>query len=191
MKNIDYFNLSLTEVFAEAEAIAGDARTHFGHLDSQQINWKPADDRWSVGQCLDHLIASNRAFYPQFDQIVSGAKQPTLWEKMPVIPGLFGKMLIKALLPGNTQKYKAPPTVQPSASVIDPQIVTTFINHQCEVIAKLKALEMYKPDKTVITSPFLKVMTYSVLDAGRIVVVHERRHFAQAQRVMETGGFPK
>src|SRR5262249_14798684 len=51
---MDYQKLTLTQIFDEAEAIAGDAKTLFSHLTPQQLNWKPAADSWSVAQCLDH-----------------------------------------------------------------------------------------------------------------------------------------
>jgi integrase len=37
---------------------------------------------------------------------------------------------------------------------------------------------------------FLRVVRYSLMDACRIIVVHEQNHFAQATRVMGTQGFP-
>jgi hypothetical protein len=40
------------------------------------------------------------------------------------------------------------------------------------------------------TSPFLGIITYSLLDACRMIVVHERRHFEQGRRVMAAEGFP-
>ena len=46
-------------------------------------------------------------------------------------------------------------------------------------------------EKIVITSPALSVITYSLMDAYRIVVVHEQRHFQQAKRIAEESGFPK
>jgi hypothetical protein len=33
-------------------------------------------------------------------------------------------------------------------------------------------------------------MTYSLMDAYRVIVVHEQRHFQQAQRVTEEAAFP-
>ena len=45
-------------------------------------------------------------------------------------------------------------------------------------------------DKAKITSPFMRLMTYSVRDGLSIVVEHEKRHFRQAVRVTETEGFP-
>jgi hypothetical protein len=41
-----------------------------------------------------------------------------------------------------------------------------------------------------VTSPVSAVATYSLLDAYRIVVAHERKHFEQARRVTRAQGFP-
>src|SRR5919112_472867 len=45
--------------------------------------------------------------------------------------------------------------------------------------------------RTMVTSPVAAVATYSLLDAYRIVVAHERKHFEQARRVTEEAGFPR
>ena len=42
----------------------------------------------------------------------------------------------------------------------------------------------------VVTSPVLRFVTYSLMDAYRIIVVHEQNHFVQTTRVMESPGFP-
>jgi hypothetical protein len=36
----------------------------------------------------------------------------------------------------------------------------------------------------------LSFVTYSLQDADRIIVVHEKNHLAQATRVMQSPGFP-
>jgi hypothetical protein len=55
----------------------------------------------------------------------------------------------------------------------------------------MRSLEDKGPAGIIITSPFASVMVYILLDAFRLIVAHERRHFAQAQRVMEADGFPR
>ena len=55
----------------------------------------------------------------------------------------------------------------------------------------MKATEHLDVEKIVITSPALAVVTYSLIDAYRIIVVHEHRHFQQARRVTEESGFSK
>lgn len=98
--------------------------------------------------------------------------------------------MVKAVSPQGKQKLKAPTTAAPSASKLDSQIVSRFVTQQQTVIQKLKAVEELNPDKVIVTSPFIGVVTYSLLDAARIVVAHERRHFEQARRVMAAEGFP-
>lgn len=187
---MDYQNLTLPQIFAEAEAIASDAKTLFGHLSPEQLNWKPAADSWSVAQCLDHLISANSEYDPIVDRILKGEYRKTLLHRMPFLPSLFGRMIINAVSPESQRKLKAPGPAKPSLSSIDPQVVELFVMRQRKTLAQMKSLEDRDAAEIIITSPFLKVMVYSLLDTFRLLVAHERRHFAQAQRVMRTDGFP-
>lgn len=188
---MDYQNLTLPQVYDEAEAIACDAKTLFGHLNMQQLNWKPAADSWSVAQCLDHLISINREYYSVFDRILKGEYKKTLLQRLPFLPAAFGRMMVKSLSPNSNQKFKAPSPAQPSSSSIDPQIVERFITHQRETLARMRSLEDRGPAGIIITSPFVSVVVYSLLDTFRLIVAHERRHFAQAQQVMGADRFPR
>jgi hypothetical protein len=188
---MDYKKLTVPQVYDEAEAIAGDAKAFFGHLNGEQLNWKPAADSWSVAQCLDHLITINREYYPVFDRILKGEHRRTLLHRLPLLPAMFGRLMVNALSPNTSRKLKAPATAQPSSSSIDPQIVGHFITHQRETLGRMRLLENRSPAEVIITSPFASFVVYSLLDAFRIVVAHERRHFAQAQRVMDADGFPR
>ena len=55
----------------------------------------------------------------------------------------------------------------------------------------MKATENLDLDKIKISSPVTNLITYSLMDAYRIIVVHEKRHFLQAVRVSEMNGFLK
>ncbi|HEU0175520.1 MAG TPA: DinB family protein [Blastocatellia bacterium] len=188
---MDYQNLTLPQIFDEAEAIAGDAKILFGHLTPEQLNWKAAPDSWSVAQCLDHLVSSTREYYPVFDRILKGEYRMTILHRLPFLPAMFGRMMIKVVSPDSPRKFKAPGSAQPSSSSIDPQIVERFVTHQRETLAKMRSMEDRDPAEMIITSPFISVVVYSLLDTFRLIVAHERRHFAQAQRVTETNGFPR
>ncbi len=45
-------------------------------------------------------------------------------------------------------------------------------------------------DRITITSSVLRFVTYSLMDACRIIVVHEQNHVVQAMQVMESQDFP-
>jgi hypothetical protein len=86
---------------------------------------------------------------------------------------------------------KTSPKAEPSTSEID-GIVDRFARHQAALIEHVRLI----PDSvdlggTIVTSPLLRWVTYSLDDCLAILVVHEKRHFLQAKRVMEAAGFPK
>jgi hypothetical protein len=188
---MNYQTLTTPQVFEEAEAIAGDAGTLFGNLNGQQLNWKPDTGSWSVAQCLEHLVSTNREYFPIFDRILKGEYPKALLHRLPLLPGIFGRMMVKSLSPDSYQKFKAPDTASPSSCSIDLRIVDRFIACHRETLAIMRRLAEIDPAKIIITSPFAGVLVYSLQDAFRLIVAHERRHFAQAQRVMAGDGFPK
>jgi hypothetical protein len=55
----------------------------------------------------------------------------------------------------------------------------------------MKATEDLDVEKIIISSPVTNLITYSLMDAYRIIINHEKRHFLQAIRVSEMDGFPK
>jgi len=85
---------------------------------------------------------------------------------------------------------KAPKKFEPSQSDISSTIVEDFVTQQGKIIDGMKATSHLDLERTIITSPALNIVTYSLMDAYRIIVVHERRHFQQARRVTEESSFP-
>lgn len=181
---------AMNNLIQEAKTVADDALAVFGKLSSAQLNWKPATDRWSVAQCFDHLVSANRGYFPIVESIIKGEKKSTLWERVPLFPTIWGKLLIKSLDPSSTRKLKAPKRFEPKQSEVSGSIIEDFVRQQSAVIELMKATEHLDLDKIVITSPAASAITYSLMDSYRIIVVHEQRHFQQAKRVVEEAGFP-
>ena len=183
-------NDELQSLVSQAGSIAQDAQKVFGGLTKEQLNWKPGPERWSVAQCFDHLITTNNGYLPIMDSVVKGQKQSSIWQKLPFFPRLWGKMLIKSLDPSQTRKMKAPKKFQPAQSDVSGSIINDFVAQQQQLIEKMKSTANLDLERIVITSPAASLITYSLMDAYRIIVVHERRHFQQAKRVTEESGFP-
>ena len=187
---MDYTTISLVDVRAELDAIAADASAAFGRLDARQINWKADASSWSVAQCLEHLLTANRQMVEMADQALDATRGRTLWQRLPIWPGLLGRMLVRTQSPDTTRKFKAPGKAQPAASAIDAGIVGRFVDQQRTLIAKLDAAATRDLAGVVMASPFVGIVTYSVLDGWRLIAAHERRHVQQAKRVMAMPGFP-
>ena len=185
-------NEQLDKLIRDAGTIVDQTRSSFGKLSAAQLNWKPSAERWSIAQCFDHLISSNKGYLPIIESVRTGTKKTTFWERLPVLPGLAGKLLIKSLDPASTRKIKAPKRFEPAQSNISASVIDDFAALLSVVIEGMKATSHLDLEKLVITSPAVSAgfVTYSLMDAYRIIVVHELRHFQQAQRVAAEPGFP-
>jgi hypothetical protein len=179
---------NITDDLAKA---ADDARSAFGSLSPSQLNWKADDKSWSVAQCLDHLITLHSQYFSLFERLAAGEVKPTIWEKASPLSGFFGRYLIKAMDPSNLKKMKTSAKAQPSSSEIGGDIVDRFCDHQQQMIGQLQKIPAsIDPVKTVITSPLLGLITYSLDDCYTMLVVHCQRHTDQAKRVMVSKDFP-
>ena len=176
-------------IVARLQGVAEDIKQSFGGLSPKQINWKPAPESWSVGQCLDHLIKSNEEFYPELDKLAAGTRKNTLWQSISPLSGIAGAFLVSTLKKeGNkvkTNQKMTPP------SDIGADIVERFLSHQSQFIEKVRSTASADWHKIVLTSPFVKIMTYR-MDVGlEAIIEHEKRHVRQAKRVVAADGFPR
>src|SRR4051812_4323275 len=114
---MDYATLSLAEVAHALRDVASDSEATFGGLDARALNWRPAASRWSVAQCFDHLLAANRLVLPAAQDAMRRDTR-TIWERLPVVPRLMGRALIRSQSPHVKRRYNAPAKATPSASDI-------------------------------------------------------------------------
>jgi hypothetical protein len=99
--------------------------------------------------------------------------------------------VLKAVAPQTTRKRKNPKIFNPSNSKVDEGIIRIFVGQQNDLLRYMEATQDMDLQKITISSPVSNLITYSLLDAYRIIVNHEKRHLLQALRVLETNGFPK
>jgi hypothetical protein len=179
----------IQSIISDMNAVAEDAKATFGSLSGDQLNWKPGEKSWSVAQCLDHIIRSNTEFYPEFEKLASGTRKNSFWENISPLTGWGGRFLIKAVSE-DSKKAKAPSKAIVPPSDIEAGIVDKFCDHISEVNKKIESVADADRKKTVVTSPFLAVFTYSLDDAYTVLVEHSKRHIRQAKRVIESQSFP-
>lgn len=178
-------------ICSDLREVAADARLTFGSLSAEQLNWKPSEKEWSVAQCFDHLIKTHSLYFPVFERLAAGGVKASFWEKASPLSGYFGRFLIKSLDPANLKKMKTTGKAKPASSDIEGDIIEKFAVHQDELIVAIERIpDAVDPAKTIITSPLLAVVTYSLADAFETIKVHCQRHLGQAKRVAGRADFP-
>lgn len=173
----DFLNVT-SEVYREAKKLL--------NLSYHQLNWRPSERQWSVGECFEHLIRTNKEYIPEYQKFSpSGFENKHQNFKHSSV----GKFLYNRMKPENKKRMKTPATFNPIGSDIKETIIKDFL-HQCnEIVELINKIEM--PKLTVkIRSPFAKYIRYNIGDSLIIMAYHNLRHIKQAERVTQTKGFP-
>jgi hypothetical protein len=181
--------VNISEIIAELTSVSEDVETNFGALSLMQLNWRPAAGSWSIAQCLDHLILTNDRIAAPVRKVADGTHSPSFWEKWSPLTGFSGSFLVRSMS-NDSKKFKAPSKSIVPPSEIGGDIVQRFKANNDDLIGLFGKLEGADLEGTVISSPFMGLMTYRLSDGLLIVARHERRHVRQAERVMAAQGFP-
>lgn len=160
--------------------------TAFGHLNEQELNWKPDPQIWSVGQNIHHLIVINQTYFDLI-QKVRDSKYTLHWlSRFGWIVNFFGKFILKSVQPDRKNKIKTFPIWEPSASNIERNILMQFKQHQDALKKLIEDCNDLLDQEQVIASPANKLIVYKLETAFDIIVAHEQRHLEQARQVLET-----
>ena len=162
----------------------------FANISLQQLNWKPSEENWSIGQCLDHLIISDCLYFPVFKKIAEGKFEMKFWENWNPFNSLFGKMLVSQVQETSRKKLKAPRIFEPSHSKIDIGLLERFHKHLDSLLGYIADFSKIDVDKIHITSPISAVVTLSLRNAVTVLIQHQYRHINQASKVMQSKNFP-
>ncbi len=156
----------------------------FTSLSEEQLNWSPQADVWSIGQCFDHLRKSNEPYFEIFAAVADKSKREMFWERLPILPAIWGKLVLDTVRPDTKRKSKAPRGFRPALERVPEQVVVDLHEQQRRLVEAIRRLDGIDLGATVVTSPVARFITYSLRDALAIVVAHEERHMNQAERVL-------
>ncbi len=166
------------------------AKSEFSPISAEQLNWKPSPEKWSIGQCLEHLIISDSCYFHDLEKITTRNYLMSFWEQHSPFTSLCGRILKNQLQAGVKRKLVAPKIIRPSSSELKLDVLDSYystVDRFLNYIAKCDDVDI---DQTIINSPTIHIVTYSLRDAFYFLINHEHRHINQAIRVKNTEGFP-
>lgn len=176
----------------QVEAVKADGRALVASLTDRQFNWREAPERWSVGQCLDHLNVSVGKTLPAFDRGIDEARTRGWVGEGPFTYSRFARWMIGSMEPPATRRHRTSKIFVPNAGtdlrVAD--VLPEFLRVRDELIARLERARGLDLKRARVTSPVSRFFRMSLGGYFGFVIAHERRHLWQARQVMAAPGFP-
>src|SRR5215216_982165 len=114
----------------QLDSVQQQAAQSFSSLSIERLNWKPRPSKWSIGQCLDHLIVSNKSYFPTFDKLLAQEYRLSFLQRVNPFKKVFGSIMVNTLGPQLVRKFKAPKILEPSSSKVPIDIVEEFSRQQ-------------------------------------------------------------
>lgn len=177
--------MEITRWITQLDTTTALFKANFGTLTTEQLNWKPTPQVWSIAQNIDHLIVINQTYYPVIDQLLKGQYKTPFIGKIAFMVNFFGKFILQSVQPDRKRKMKTFPMWEPASSNISGDIIQRFEKHQEELKQRIKTCESLIEQGAVISSPANKNIVYKLETAFDIIVTHELRHFEQAKLVLQ------
>lgn len=156
----------------------------FGHLNAEQLNWKPDAQTWSIAQNLHHLITVNESYPPAIAAIREARYRPPFLGKFAFMQRFFGNFVLGSVQKDRKRKMKTFPIWEPSQSHLPADICAQFRLHQDALSALIEGCVDLLEQGAVISSPANRNIVYKLETAFDIIVAHEQRHVEQARALL-------
>jgi len=174
---VDDFRKRFQQISTDADALAAP-------LSDAQFAWQPAAESWSVAHCLDHLNAAARSYLPVLDEGIADAIRRGLYGPGPYSYNWVGRAFVWIMEPPVRVRAKAPKPFQPAPSRPRRDIMAAFHAYQVQYIDRLRQASGLDLARARVSSPVVEWLRMPLGSAFAVMIAHERRHLAQARRVI-------
>jgi hypothetical protein len=174
MKVIGYLEESRKEFLAAIEGVT-----------EEQWKWKPAPERWSVGETAEHIVLAEALLFGNVQKAIASPPNPAWEEKTKGKTEFIEKVMAPRL-----GKATAPEPIVPSGKMTQTQVRETFLKQREEIEKFARETEVALKEYTV-EHPFAVFNTLNAYQWLIYAPLHTERHDKQIAEVKATQGYPK
>ena len=179
----------LAEYRRQLRDARADAEKLVEGLSDEQFNWRPAPDRWSIAECLDHLNNGWRVL-EKLDRKIAKASEQGVRGEGPYRHPLLGRLYVRFVEPPPKIRVRAPKAFVPKPDQPLAAVAPRFLELQDEIIRRVIAADGLDLGGVRMSSPITRRFKMSLGQWFAFLAAHERRHLWQAWQVRKHPDFP-
>jgi hypothetical protein len=124
----------------------------------EQLNWKPAEHLWSVGQCVQHLYVANEVYLPAIAKALDDRPTSPVQE---ITPGWLGRWFIRTYIEPSprSKRARAPRKIAPVRH-IDPSVLEQFLRSNDVARRLVRRAGAYDINRIRFTNPFIPLLRF-------------------------------
>lgn len=153
-------------------------------LSKEQLHFKPSAESWSVSQCLEHIIITEKMIFGMIQENMEKPINPDEREKIK-----FSDEEILAMAADRTEKYKAPEILVTKGKYDDAEAALNDLKTQREELYSfIEATSIEALRNRVNESPAGFTDAYQSL---LFITGHSNRHLLQIEEIKTSADFPE
>jgi hypothetical protein len=177
----------LEEYRQQFEEITSEARILTEGLNEARFNWRPAPDEWSIEECLAHLTMAGQWSVRAIEEAIQDARAQRLTGTGPFHYNALDRIVISIAEPPVRLKFSSPARFVPVHGQPLTAIMPTFFHMQAQLNSLTERAEGLDLARVKVATP-MPVLKMSLGATFAHLAAHERRHMAQAKRVLARMG---
>jgi len=152
-------------------------------VSEEQWKWKPAPERWSVGEVAEHIVLAEALLFGTVKKAIASPANPA-WEEKTKGKG----EIIEAVMAPRLGKAQAPEPIVPKGDMSAAQVKERFEKQRVEIVKFATETDVPLKQYTI-DNPFFGTLNgYHWL---MYAPLHTMRHDKQIAEVKATAGYPK
>lgn len=159
-------------------------------LADAQLDWKPAPARWSVGECVLHMVETNRAYAEPIEAKIRELRRGGKLAPGPFRYGRLGLWFVGMIEPPAKRKLPAPARFAPPRRPATRRDVEALLA-RVDRIERMNRAAQGLDLRAKIATPVTPLLRLPVGIALRLLGAHTLRHVLQAEAVTREPGFPR
>lgn len=181
----------LQSCYRQFETLKQEAKALINGMDDDAFNWRPAPERWSVGECLDHLNIVGSMLVEKVKPAIEQARAQQRFAEGPFEYGWLGERFVSAMQPSARRTFTAPKKFVPSSSSLSKtEVLERFMDLQDTLkvcVCAADGLDLQRIKVRSAAFPLLRLPLGAWFEG---TAAHEERHLVQARLVIQHADFP-
>jgi hypothetical protein len=154
-------------------------------VSEEQWKWKPAPERWSVGETAEHIVLAEALLFDSVKNAMASPANPA-WEEQTKGKTEF---IVQVMAP-RLGKAQAPEPIVPRNGLTLAQVKERFAQQRAEIEKFAADTNLALKEHTVV-HPFPVFGTLNAYQWLIYIPLHTERHDKQIAEVKATAGYPK
>ena len=178
-------NPALVELERQFESVRAAIAALVDGLTEEELQWRPAEGRWSIVECFDHLNSA-WAVLGKLDRKIAEGRERGLLASGPFRTKFLGQLYIRLVEPPvRYLRVRAPARFRPRPGPPPSEVVPKLVALQGELIDRIRAADGVDLGAITMSSPISRRFRMTIGQWFAFLAGHERRHLWQANRVRE------